>query len=395
MIKYLSAQSLKKFAGKTCLLRVDLNVEIGVPLDSYRLEAIIPTVKLLLKNKIKVVILSHRGRPALKSEGKLKGLRSDWDFNEENRKLSLRPFARTLSGKLKTNISFIPYEKSWIINKKGLISKKTERVFLLENLRFYHGEEANDSHFAGFLAQWGDFYVNDAFAVSHRANASVAAITKFLPSYAGPLMEREMKNLDKAMKSHSHPFTVIIGGAKIADKLGIIKNFWNKADSFLIGGGPANTFLKMAGVNIGGSLVDKHLTKLDFVRLYLGSQKIHLPSDLKWMGNKILDVGPQTTKEYSAVIEKSRMIIWNGPMGWFERKGFDTGTKGIWKAVLANKKSKIVIGGGETITSLDLLTTNYKLLANKKRGLFLSTGGGAMLEYLSGKKLPGIETLRK
>ncbi len=370
MIKYLSGQNLKKFSGKTCLLRVDLNVEIGMPLDSYRLETVIPTVQLLLKNNVRVVLMSHRGRP--------KGI---------DKELSLKPFAPIFTRKLRVPIRFVgtlDFKEA----KKEIGTSKNE-IFLLENLRFLPGEESNNAEFAEQLASLGDFFVNDAFAVSHRANASVAAIVKFLPSYAGLLLEKEVKNLDKAMKSDDHPFTIIVGGAKVSDKLGVVKRFWKKADDFLVGGSPASTFLEAEGMDVGDSLVDA--ATIPMIAPYLNAKKIHLPNDVKYQSTKILDIGPKTVKEYADVIKQSKVIIWNGPMGWFERKGFGNGTRGIWKAILANKKAHIIVGGGETVTSLKTLYPKpYALSSN----VFLSTGGGAMLAYLSGEKLPGIEALR-
>ncbi len=368
MVKYLSTQNLNKFSGKTCLLRIDLNVEQGMPLDSYRLEAVLPTIKLLLKNRVKVVLLSHRGRP-----------------NGGEKKSSLAPFGPIFAKKLKTPVDFVEVARLGALQKA--IKNSTARLVLVENLRFFKGEEVNDPTFARELAKCGDFYVNDAFAVSHRANASVAAITKFLPSYAGLLMEKEIENLGGVIKDTNHPFTLIIGGAKISDKLGVVKNFWKRADAVIVGGGPANTFLQAEGMNVIDSLVDD--AALPLIKPYLNSKKVHLPSDLKWQGKKILDVGLQTVKEYSDVIKRSRTLVWNGPMGWFETKGFGSGTKGVWKAVLANKKARTVIGGGETIASLKL-AGNVEVPKN----VFLSTGGGAMLEHLSGNKLPGIESLK-
>ncbi len=389
MIKYLSSENLKKFSGKTCLLRIDLNVELGMPLDSYRLEAVLPTIRLLLKNDVRVVLMSHRGRPVLKLEGQMKGVKDDWDFDRGNRELSLAPFTKLLAKKIIEPVCFIPYEKSFVLDKKKFLAEHRERVFLLENLRFYRGEETNDDRFGEFLSRWGDFYVNDAFAVSHRADASIAAITKFLPSYAGLLLEREVKNLNKVMKSSDHPFTVIVGGAKVSDKLGVVRYFWKRADDFLIGGSPANTFLEAEGMDVGDSLVDTDAVPM--ILPYLNAKKIHLPEDVKYRSTKILDVGPKTVKAYAEMIRRSKTIVWNGPMGWFERKGFGNGTRGIWKAILGNTKAHIVVGGGETVTSLRTL---YPKRCLPGSNIFLSTGGGAMLDYLSGKKLPGIEALK-
>ncbi len=371
MIKYLSSGNLKKFAGKTCLLRIDLNVELGMPLDSYRLEAIIPTVQLLLKSNVRVVLMSHRGRP--------KG------FDKE---LSLRPFTKIIAKKIGCPVAFLDDSDPGTA-KKEIASSEAGNVFLLENLRFLSGEEKNDEELAKQLASLGDFYVNDAFAVSHRADASIAAITKFLPSYAGLLLEKEVKNLNKVMKGSGHPFTVIVGGAKVSDKLGVVRYFWKRADDFLIGGSPANTFLEAEGMDVGDSLVDTDAVPM--ILPYLNAKKIHLPEDVKYRSTKILDVGPKTVKAYAEMIKRSKTIVWNGPMGWFERKGFGNGTRGIWKAILGNKKAHIVVGGGETVTSLRTL---YPKRCLPGSNIFLSTGGGAMLDYLSGKKLPGIEALK-
>jgi len=219
------------------------------------------------------------------------------------------------------------------------------------------------------------------------------AITSYLPSYFGLLMEKEIKNFNKVAKDYRHPFTIIIGGAKISDKIGVVEKFWRKADYFLFGGGPANTFLAAKGIFVGESLVDKlQLSNLKSRKYFLDSPKIFLPIDVKIKDKKILDIGDQTVKTYSVIIKKSKTIIWNGPMGFFEKKGFEKGTLGIWKAILENKQAQIVVGGGETIASKAKIKSkninSFKINSNPY--LFLSTGGGAMLEYLSGKKLPGL-----
>ncbi|MDI6821248.1 MAG: phosphoglycerate kinase [Patescibacteria group bacterium] len=390
MIRYLSKTNLNKLSGKICLLRIDLNVE-SENKDNFRLNAVIPTIKLLLKHNIKVVLLSHKGRPVLKKEGSLKGLRSDWDFNKENRQLSLRVFTPLLQKRLGTSICFVPYEHSWLLEPKEFIAQQKENVFLFENLRFYHGEEINDWRFAKFLSDWGDFYVNDAFALSHRTNASVCAITKFLPSYAGLLMEKEIKNLSGVIKKYRRPFYVIIGGAKISDKIGVIKYFWERATGFLLCGGPANTFFAAKGLPVGNSTINEKAIPL--VKKFLNSPKIILPTDVKiWKDKnnwKILDIGQESTKVFKNHIKKARTVIWNGPVGLFEKKGFERGTREVWQSIFANKKLKAVIGGGETLASFKLLNN-----ARVPKNVFISTGGGAMLEYLSGKRLPGIEVLK-
>jgi len=355
-MRYLSAQNLKKFSGKTCLLRIDLNVEPGAPLDSYRLEAILPTIKLLLKNKIKVVVLSHRGRPsfAKATKGKPRGF---------DRKLSLRPFASILAKELGTKVEFYKYFDFQKLNK-GITNSKC-RVHLLENLRFLLGEEKNDAKLARQLASLGDFYVNDAFAFSHRPTASMVAITKFLPSYGGLLLEKEIKNLDKAMKKPTHPFVIILGGAKLKVKLLGLRGLIQKADCVLLGSSAFNE----SGM--------------------LKSPKLIWPEDAKNHGKFIWDIGPFTMNRYTSIIGRAKTIVWNGPPGFFEKRAFRKGTIGIWKAVLKNKGAHIVVGGGETSASLELLGKT-KIPKN----VFVSTGGGAMLEYLSGKELLGIEALK-
>ncbi|MEK7630220.1 MAG: phosphoglycerate kinase [Patescibacteria group bacterium] len=372
MIKFLSKTNLKKYAGKTALLRIDLNIEPGGELDSYRLEAVIPTIKLLLKNKTKIILLSHRGRP-----GKY----------EKN--YSLAPFGPIFAKKLKTAVDFVYAARTGALEK--VVKNSDAKIVLVENLRFFQGEEANDPSFTRELAKLGDFFVNDAFAVSHRKNASVVAITKYLPSYGGLLLEKELKKLGAIINYSAKPFVIVLGGAKVSDKVGVLKYFWNKADKFIIAGGPANTFFLANGLPIGKSFYDK--ASLPFVKKFIGSPKIVLPSDIKVSAKKILDIGPQTINEWSKIIAKSKTIIWNGPIGLFEKKGFEKGTIATWKAIFANKKAIAVIGGGETLASLKLITNNSKLIT-KNKNLFLSTGGGAMLEFLSGKKLLGIEALR-
>ena len=337
-------------------MRIDLNIEPGASLDSYRLQAILPTIKLLLKNKVKVVILSHRGRP--------KGF---------DKKYSLKPFIQVFHKELGGKVNFLP-DFDFPKIKNRIEESKPRSVFLLENLRFLPGEEKNDPGFAMQLSLLGDFYVNDAFAVSHRKNASVCAITKFLPSYAGLCLENEIKNLGTIINYSTHPFIVILGGAKLKEKILNLRGLINKADNVLLG---SNAF------NESG--VPK-------------SSKFVWPEDAKSSAGRrnrksIWDIGPFTVGNYASVISGAKTIIWSGPPGFFEKKGFEKGTIGIWKAVLKSasrrKKTHIVIGGGETSASLKLLGK-----VRIPRNIFISTGGGAMLEYLSSKKLPGIESLK-
>lgn len=397
-LRCISKVNRKRIRERVFLVRIDLNVGAGGEKNAYRIHAILPTILHLLRHKGKVVLLSHRGRPKL---AKRAISNAKFLISKKDRELSLKPFAGILSKELGKRVAFIPHFDFEKIEAQ-IESSKQGSVFLLENLRFLAGEERDDPALGMRLAVLGDIFVNDAFAVSHRANASVHAIVKYIPSYAGFLLEKEVQNLDRAAKKYTHPFTIIFGGAKIADKIEIIRHFQNRADYFLLGGGPANTFFAAQGLPIGDSLVDTK--SIAFAKKYLKSKKIILPVDAKKQGRKILDVGPKTVERFSAIIKSSKTIIWNGPMGFFERKGFEEGTRGVWSAVFANRKAHIVVGGGELLVSLaKLMPVDYKRivavsLKNTRRktsgSLLLSTGGGAMLEYLSGKKLPGVEVLK-
>jgi phosphoglycerate kinase len=373
-VRYLSQENLNRWRGKTALVRIDLNIEAGQERNSLRIEAVLETLRFLLRNKIKVVLLSHRGRPS-----------------KFNQKYSLKSFARLIGQKIKTPVSFIPYftlKRYFLASRtndlKEFINRSKTKIFLLENLRFWPEEEKNSSQFARKLAFLGDFYINEAFPASHRKNASVSAITRFLPAFGGFNLEAEIKNLTDATKRYRKPLTIILGGAKIKDKLGVIRYFFNKADCVLLGGGPANTFFAAQKLPLGHSLYERE---------YLNSSKIFLPVDLKVADKKILDIGPETIKKYSAIIERSKTIIWNGPMGLFENRKFAEGTMGIWQAIFKNKRAKIIVGGGETVASAKLIS-NFEFRISNLRNVFISTGGGAMLDYLSGKRLPGIEALK-
>jgi len=382
-MKFLSQLKPNQLRNKICLLRVDLNIQnadlyglargfIRVPL---KITAILPTIKFLTGNEAKVVILSHRGRPQKTKNLKLK-----------TGNYSLKPFAKIFSQLLKKPVRFIDFGISQKL-KSEIENSPVGSVFLLENLRFFAEEENNDKRFAEKLASLGDIYVNDAFAVSHRENASVSAITEFLPSYVGLVLEKEVENLNSATAKFKKPLIVILGGAKVSDKVGLIDNFSKKADYFLIGGAMANTFFASQGLPVGDSLYEKEVD-LAGMASRLG-RKIVLPRDTVIYRKQILDIGPETIKEYQKFIKNAGTIVWNGPMGLIENERFAKGTKEIAAAILKNKNAETVIGGGETIASLNLKAINYKLKAN----VFISTGGGAMLEYLAGKKLPGLEAL--
>ena len=349
-------------------MRVDLNVEKEEIGDNFRLRAIVPTIRHLLKNDIRVVILSHRARPS--------GFQKD---------LSLSPFGPLLAKATGTPLDFIEAYRIGALKKA--VAASSTKLILLENLRFFNGEEANDPSFARQLALLGDFYVNDAFAVSHRANASVAAITKFVPSYAGLLMEKEILKLGDVLKKQTHPFLMIIGGAKISDKLNVALRFLKKADRLLLGGGAANTFFAAERFPMGKSLVDWN--SIPTVKKIARETEVVLPIDTIVLKEQILDIGPRSAELFAAYIAKARTIIWAGPPGYFAIKGCENGTRSVWQAVLKNKKAKTVVGGGETTAALRLVK-NAKVPPN----VFVSTGGGAMLEFLAGKKLPGVEVLR-
>jgi phosphoglycerate kinase len=367
-MKLLSAQNLTKWRGRTCLLRIDLNIEPSGELDSFRLNAVIPTVRLLVKNGVRVVIASHRGRP--------RGV---------EKKFSLSPFAPLIAKRVSVPVDFIAAYRVGALRKA--VARSTAKVVLLENLRFFRGEETNDPSFARALAQLGDCYVNDAFSVSHRANASVVAVTRRLPSYAGLVLEREVKNLGALAKRRTRPFTFIVGGSKIADKVAVLGTLGKRADRFLVGGGPANTFFMAQGLPVGNSLVDAE--SLPFVKKSLADARVVLPVDVKIHERRILDIGPRTIEEWRHVIKVSRTIVWAGPPGLYSQKGFAEGTKCVWRAVLKNSRAFSVVGGGETTAALALLNG-----VTVPKNVFISTGGGAMLEFLSGKKLPGIQALK-
>jgi len=383
-MKSLVSLKNKNLAKKICLLRVDLNIEDedlkrwqkNHKNTPFRIQAVLPTIKFLIDRGAMVVILSHRGRPQISSK-----------FKVQSSKFTLRPFTKIISKLLKKPVQFIDFNLGTSdVQKLTSILRTSDvlKIFLLENLRFFEGEEKNDKSFAKKLASLGTFYVNDAFAVSHRKNASVAAITKYLPSYIGLQFEKEIKNLKIVMKKSKKPLAVIIGGAKISDKLGLIKNFSKKADYFLLGGGIANTFMAALGMPMGDSLYEKEMIPEAKKILKTMPEKIFLPIDFLINKNQILDVGPNTINFYNKKIQAAKTIIWNGPMGKFEDRRFAKGTEEIAKTLFfKNKKAKIVIGGGETVASLPLKPKTYNLKPN----VFLSTGGGAMLEFLAGKKL--------
>ncbi|MBZ1348864.1 MAG: phosphoglycerate kinase [Candidatus Liptonbacteria bacterium] len=369
------------------LLRTNLDFQPEEFSSSLRAKNFISAIK-LFGRKNKIVVLSHRGRPNL------------------SRKLSLNPFVKPISDSLgyplavghplavkkavKKPVYFIDVKKVGFIKTKNQIKNSANgSVFLLENLRFFPGEEKNSRGLAKNLASLGDIYINDDFASSHRKHASLVAITEFLPCFAGPSLMREINALGKVLKKTKKPFVVIVGGIKILDKLQIIQNFIRRANFVLTGGGVANTFLKAKNIDIGNSLFEKLMVKKagSLINSSLGRKKIILPLDFKKEKNRNLDIGPKTIKKYAEIIKEARTIIWAGPMGYIEDKRFIKGTKTIIKEIIKSRAFSI-IGGGET-------TSVMPKIKNQKSKVFISAGGGAMLEYLAGKKMPAIEALRK
>lgn len=378
-----------KVKNQKVLVRVDFNVDLdekGKILSDFRIRAVLPTLNYLKQQGArKIILISHLGKPQGREE-----------------KYSLRPIAECLTKLLREKVIFLPDCKGKLIQET--IENSSDTFFLLENLRFYLEEEANDKKFAQELAKLADFYINDAFGVCHRKNASVVAITEFIRSYAGFLLEKEIKNLSRLLTNYQRPLVLILGGAKISTKLPLIKRFLEKGDFILIGGALANTILKAWDFKVGRSLVEKEMLE---EAKNLGSQKAELilPGDflvgedfktfqVKTRGlgevkNKeiILDIGPIALKTYCQIIKEARTIIWNGPMGYFENPLFSKGTEEIARAISQSKAFKVV-GGGETLVILEKLHLLEKID-------FVSTGGGAMLEYLSGQELIGLKALEK
>lgn len=377
-------------SGKTLIVRVDFNISFldGKILDDFRIRSEIEPILKLIARGAKIIMIAHLGRP----EGK---------FEE---KYSLKRVAEYFSGLINKKIIFDRIENSELPKKISQMSSGD--IIFLENLRFYPGEEKNDDEFAKKLASLGDIYVNDAFAVSHRAHASVEAITRFIPSYAGDLFEKEVSVLSRIMQNPPRPLVVIIGGSKISTKIKLIDIFLKekKCDHVLVGGALANNILMALGIGVGRSLIEKDMIG-DVKKLDITSNKLHIPCDvvvstrpnrddavLRGVGNvgeeeAIYDIGPDTIGIFENIIKKSKMVIWNGPMGYFEKREFATGTEEVAKFV-AESGAYSVIGGGETVSVLD-----YMKLLDKIQ--HISTAGGAMMEYLAGEEMPGVKALEK
>ncbi len=389
-----SIKDQKNLNKKKVLLRLDLNVPLKNRsiTDETRINKIIPMINFLIKEESKIIIISHVGRP----KGKV------------ITDLSLKPICENIEKKINKKVRLIK-EDIFKLKKKDLFKDPNDQIIFLENIRFYKEEEKNDTNFAQHLAKLADLYVNDAFSCSHRAHASVSKITEFLPSFAGLQLETEISALKKVTTEIKKPITCIIGGSKISTKIGIIKNLISKFDNIIIVGGMANNIIKYKGNQIGKSIKEENcdlMIKEIFETLKSYSCKITFPEDvligknlndepqIKELNNIkdddiILDIGPKTSDKIKGIIKNSETVLWNGPAGYFENPNFANGSYDIAKAITKkNKDNSIysVVGGGDTIA----LINKIKLIENFN---FVSTAGGAFLEYLEGKELPGIKAL--
>ncbi len=383
--------------GKKVLVRVDFNVPLakdgsGTITDDSRIRAALPTIDYLLENDASVILISHLGRPG----------------GEAKEEFSLKPVAKWLEEKYSDKFHFFPSDT--VVDdkvKESVENLKAGEVCLLENTRFIKGETKNNADFSKELASLADLYVNDAFGTSHRAHSSNVGVASILPSAVGFLIEKEISFIGKALQDPERPFVAILGGAKVSDKIGVIENLIGKVDTILIGGGMAYTFLKAQGKEIGKSLLEEDKMELSLelvekakannVNLLLPVDAIiadeikegidteivdidSIPSD-----KEALDIGPKTAEIFAKEIKKAKTVVWNGPMGVFEVKGFDNGTNAIAKA-LSEVDGVTIVGGGDSALAVELAGLKDKIS-------HVSTGGGASLEFLEGKDLPGISCI--
>ncbi len=379
--------------GKRVFCRVDFNVPMqdGKISDETRIKAALPTIQYLQEQGAKVILASHLGRP----KGQLV---------EE---LRLTPVALRLSELLGKDVK--KADEAYGDSVKALISEMNEGdVLLLENVRFYPGEEKNDQELSKAFAELADIYVNDAFGAAHRAHASTEGIARYIPAVAGFLMNKELEVIGKALSNPERPFTAIIGGAKVKDKIGVIENLLDIVDHLIIGGGLAYTFVKAQGHEVGKSLLEED--KVDLAKSFIEKAKekgvnFHMPVDAivadefsadaqskavaieeipsDWQA---LDIGPKTAQLYRDVIQKSKLVIWNGPMGVFEMDKFANGTKAVAESLADADDTYSIIGGGDSAAAVEKFDLAHKMS-------HISTGGGASLEFMEGKELPGVSAL--
>lgn len=392
----LKPYSEKDVNGKTVLVRVDLNIPMnhGIMLDDSRIQAIIPTIKDLVHKKAKVVLLSHFGRP--------KG--------EVDHHYSLKPVADILAQSLNHAVVFAT-DCVGDPAHTAIDSSKQGDIILLENLRFHKGEETNNPAFTQQLSNLGDVFINDAFSVSHRAHASTKGLAKALPSFPGLHLQKELEGLASLLDTKSKPIMAIVAGAKISTKIGVLETLTKHARFLAVGGGIANTFLMAQGINVGNSLVEPDcvdIAKTIFTQAKVNDCKLILPIDARVArdldpgsevtvvpvhsihpSESIFDIGPQTVQTICDHLEHVKTLIWNGPLGLFEHKPFDRASLQIAQTaahLTMNRRLKSIAGGGETIAVI-------KAANVKDEFTFLSTGGGAFLEYIEGKPMPGLEAL--
>ena len=383
--------------GKKVLVRVDFNVPLSKEdrskiADDSRIKAALPTIDYLLDNEAKVILISHLGRPG----------------GEANAEFSLKPVANWLADHYGDKFQFLPSDE--VVNDEvteKVNNLKDGQLALLENTRYVAGETKNDETFAQKLASLADLYVNDAFGTSHRAHASNVGVASILPSAVGFLIEKEIDVMGKALENPEHPFISILGGAKVSDKIGVIENLITKVDIILIGGGMAYTFLKAQGKEIGKSLLEEDKMDLSLELLDRAKEngvEILLPEDVVIADDiapgvetqivdidsipadkEALDIGPKTAEKYAEKIKAAKTVVWNGPMGVFEIKEFSNGTLTIANA-LAEANATTIVGGGDSALAIEMADLKDKIT-------HVSTGGGASLEFLEGKDLPGISAI--